>query len=263
MIVGAANRLEQMSVQVKNAILAMLGPEMLIKLLARQAEYTFTGNNVVEGAMMVKVLTSIVFIQTRATITIIRNKLRELPTLMKAEKSNFTNFNAKVDDMITSLLAMDEQCNDILSSLFGAYQAALDSTFRKFIKDEEVKWENGDMAVLTPDKLMQKAEACYKVLIEKKEWSKPTKEETDLMAMKAAIELDANQAEVEKPGKKKDAKAPCTPCENAGEWEWKNHPPTANESKEKTFKGKTYVHLQVSQKYAVGPERWTSGWMLS
>ena len=163
---------------------------------------------------------------------------------MKTKKSNITNFNAEVDDMITSLLAMDEQCNDILSSPFGAYQAASDSAFRKFIKDEEIKWENGKAAVLTPKELMQMAEAQYKVLIEMKEWSRPTKEETDLMAMKAAIELDANQAEVEKSGKKKDTKAARTPCENAGEWEWKNHAPSANEPKEKVFKGKTYVHCK-------------------
>ena len=245
-IVGAANRLEQMSVQVKNAIMATLGPDMLIKLLARKDEYTVdvAGVSIAEGTMMIKVLTSIVFIQTRATITVIRNKLRELPALMKAEKSNITKFNSEVDDMITSLLAMDQECNDILSNLFGAYQAASDATFRKYIKDEEVKWENGETLVLTADQLMQKADARYKVLIEKKEWSKPTKEETDLMAMKAAIELEAHQTEVKKPGKKKDSKPTRTPRENAGEWDWKNHAPTANESKEKVFKGKTYVHCK-------------------
>jgi hypothetical protein len=117
-IVGAANRLEQMSVQVKNAVMATLGPEMLIKLLARKDKYMITvgvAPAVVEGALMLKVLTSIVVIQTQSTITVIRNKMRELPALMKTEKSNITNFNAEVDDMITSLLAMDEQCNDILS----------------------------------------------------------------------------------------------------------------------------------------------------
>ena len=72
-IVGAANRLEQMSVQVKNAIMASLGPDMLIKLLARKDEYMIevAGVGIAEGAMMIKVLTSIVFIQTRATITVI------------------------------------------------------------------------------------------------------------------------------------------------------------------------------------------------
>ena len=115
-IVAAASRLEQMSVQVKNAIiLASLGPDMLIKLLARKEEYmvVVAGVNVAEGAMMIKVLTSIVFIQTRATITVIQNKLQELSLLMKAEKSNITKFNSEVDDMITSLLAMDQECNDI------------------------------------------------------------------------------------------------------------------------------------------------------
>ena len=192
---GAANHLEQMSVQVKNAIMASLGPDMLIKLLARKDEYTIevAGVSIAEGAMMIKVLTSIVFIQTRATITVIRNKLRELPLLMKAEKSNITRFNSEVDDMITSLLAMDQECNDILSSLFGAYQTASDASFCKYIKDEEVKWENGETLVLTVDQLMQKADARYKVLVEKKEWAKPSKEEADLMAMKATIELKGNE----------------------------------------------------------------------
>ena len=63
--------------------------------------------------------------------------------------------------------------------------------------------------------------------------------------MKATIELKANQSEVVKSGAKKEAsKAARVPRENAGEWEWKNHAPTANESKEKVFKGKTYVHCK-------------------
>jgi hypothetical protein len=110
-IVGATNRLEQMSVQVKNSIMVSLGPEMLIKLLARKDEYTIAvgaAPAVAEGALMLKVLTSIVFIPIQSTITVIRNKMRELPALMKTEKSNITSFNAEVDNMITSLLAMDE-----------------------------------------------------------------------------------------------------------------------------------------------------------
>jgi hypothetical protein len=56
------------------------------------------------------------------------------------------------------------------------------------------------------------------------------------MAMKAAIDLEANQSEIIKAGAKKEGKkAVCTPRENAGEWDWKNHAPTANEPKEKVF----------------------------
>jgi hypothetical protein len=65
------------------------------------------------------------------------------------------------------------------------------------------------------------------------------------MAMKAAIDLEANQSKIVKGGAKKDAsKAACTPRENAGKWEWKNHAPAGNESKEKVFKGKTSVHCK-------------------
>jgi hypothetical protein len=65
------------------------------------------------------------------------------------------------------------------------------------------------------------------------------------MAMKAAIDLEANQSKIVKAGAKKEAsKAARTPRENAGEWEWKNRAPAANKSKEKVFKGKTYVHCK-------------------
>ena len=62
------------------------------------------------------------------------------------------------------------------------------------------------------------------------------------MAMKAAIDLEAKQTEVEKPTKKKNGNK--APRENGGEWEWKNHAPAANEPKEKEFKGKTYIHCK-------------------
>ena len=123
----------------------------------------------------------------------------------------------------------------------------MDASFHKYIKDEEVKWENGKTLVLTANQLMQKADARYKVLVEKKEWVKPNKEEADLMAMKAAIDLEANQTELEKTQKKKNgAKASRSgnPRENNGKWDWKNHAPTANEPKEKEFKGKTYEHCK-------------------
>jgi hypothetical protein len=66
------------------------------------------------------------------------------------------------------------------------------------------------------------------------------------MAMKTAIELEANQMEVEKAAKKKDTKLSRggSPRENTGEWDWKNHAPTASEPKKKIFKGKTYVHCK-------------------
>jgi hypothetical protein len=126
--------------------------------------------------------------------------------------------------------------------LFEAYQLAGDSVFRQFIRELEVKWESGDIATLTPEELMQKAEGRFKVMVEKKVWAKPTKEEADLMAMVAA-RIEANPAEVvtKSPGSGKGKGAGKNPRENVGEWEWKNHTPAPGEPKEKTFKGRVYV----------------------
>jgi hypothetical protein len=153
--------------------------------------------------------------------------------------------------MITSLRAMDEEIGELLlAGLFNAYRGAADETFATYMRETEVKWEERVIPTLTAEELMQIADARYKVLVEKKEWPKPTKAEADLMALKASItELTTLKAEVvKKPSSGAAgtgaARAPRGkgPRVNDGEWAWKNVPWDGKGPKEKTFKGKVYVH---------------------
>jgi hypothetical protein len=238
---GTQTRPAQMSIQVKSSIMASLGPASMLQLLARHDDYTIGGEE--DGTTMVKVLISITVIETRATLSVLRAELRELPALLRKEKSNIITFNAAVDDKVTSLRAMDEECQDLLTSLFTAYQSASDHEFVKYIKDVEVRWENNEIAALTTDNLMQLAVGRYNVMKAKGTWMKPSKETSDLMALKASIiELEANQAEVKKPAASSGAstRTRAAARANTGEFEWKNVAPVAGE-KEKTFKGKVYV----------------------
>ena len=234
--IGNPNRAAQASVMCLNAITASVGPDLMMKLVNRQADYTLTPAQVMDGTCIVYTLISCVVIHTRATISVIRAQLQSLPALMKQHKSNITNFNADVDDKITSLRAVDEGCQDLLSFLFAAYQTASDKEFREYIHDREVKWENNEIANMTVEDLMATAEGRYKVMVEKGVWSKPSREEADLMALAASIK----QADKQKTGGGK-ADTPKADRANVGEWAWKNVAPVGNEPREKTFKNKVYV----------------------
>ena len=242
--IGIPNRAAQASVMCLNAITASVGPDLMMKLVNRQEDYTLTANRVMDGTCMVYTLISCVVIHTRATISVIRAQLQSLPALMKQHKSNITNFNADVDDKITSLRAVDEGCQDLLSFLFAAYQTASDKEFREYIHDREVKWENNEIANMTVEDLMATAEGRYKVMVEKGVWAKPSREEADLMALAASIK----QADANKTGggarqtlPERTVLGPAAARTNEGEWAWKNIAPVGNEPREKTFKNKVYV----------------------
>jgi hypothetical protein len=241
--IGNPNRAAQASVMCLNAITASVGPDLMMKLVNRQADYTLTPAHVMDGTCMVYTLISCVVIHTRATISVIRAQLQSLPALMKQHKSNITNFNADVDDKITSLRAVDEGCQDLLSFLFAAYQTASDKEFREYIHDREVKWENNEIANMTVEDLMATAEGRYKVMVEKGVWAKPSREEADLMALAASIkQADKNKAGgVKADTPKADRTGPAAARANVGEWAWKNVAPFGNEPREKTFKNKVYV----------------------
>jgi hypothetical protein len=243
--IGQPNRAAQASFMCGNAISASIGPDLTMKLVNRQDEYTLTPARVMDGTCMVYTLIACVVIHTRATISVIRAQLHALPALMKEHKSNITNFNLDVDDKITSLRAVDEGCQDLLSFLFAAYQTASDKEFREYIHDREVKWENNEIANMTVEQLMATAEGRYKVMVEKGVWAKPSREEADLMALSASI--TAQQAELDKKGTTGSTGGKSAPARtkatrlNEGEWAWKNIAPVGNEPREKSFKNKVYV----------------------
>jgi hypothetical protein len=125
--IGQQTRQAQSAVMVQNCIMASMGKEFTVKLVAKEDEYTVAGTT--DGFCMLKVLISLVVIETRATVAVICLRLQSLPALLKSLKSNITLFNLEVDDMITSLTALDEGCQDLLTKLFTAYQMASDKDF--------------------------------------------------------------------------------------------------------------------------------------
>jgi hypothetical protein len=95
-----------------------------------------------------------------------------------------------------------------------------------------------------PVHLMKQAEGRYKIIFEKGNWAKPSKEEADLLVLTATVAakqatLDKTDAS-SKPGDDAN-RSRHVPRQNNGEWAWKNVAPVGNQPREKTFKNKVYV----------------------
>ncbi len=233
----------QSSAQLATCLSGSIGESTLLKLLLRANEYTVNG--VEDGPCMLRTLISVASVETRATIGSVRTALKNLPSLMHEVDSDITEFNTRVGHCIDKLNANDHTCEDLLTHLFEGHQTATDETFVKHIRAKEDDWEDGTIVTLEAPALMRLAEEKFKTMKLKKLWNGTTKEEANIVAMKAEAqemtELVALRAEIAAlksgSGKKSDRKK-----RDVGEWAWKNVAPTGSQPKEKTFKGKVYIH---------------------
>ena len=78
---------------------------------------------------MLRVLISIVGIESVATVSVIHASLRTLPTKMDEPNSNIVKFNEFVREQKQELDARGETTDDLVSSLYHAYQGADDEAF--------------------------------------------------------------------------------------------------------------------------------------
>jgi hypothetical protein len=233
--VGTETRTYQASKQLATCIEASLTKSIHLKLMLRAADYTING--IEEGACMLKTLISVVSIETRATVSCVRTALKSLPSLMDDMNSDITLFNVAVGELIDKLNSMDETSDDLLNHLFEAYQTVADKKFVDYIAEKESKWEDNSIEDLLPATLMTMAEDKFKTLTQKKLWNKPSKEEENIVALKAEIvHLVALQATV------KTGKDPKAKKRKEAEWAWKLVAPTGTQPKEKSSKGKDYVY---------------------
>ena len=240
--INTDTREAQASAQLATCLSGSIVESPLLKLLLRANEYTVNG--VEDGPCMLRTLISVVSVETRATIGSVRMALKNLPSLMHEVESDITEFNTRVGQYIDKLNANDHTCEDLLTHLFEGYQTATDETFVKYIRMKEDDWEDGTTVTLETAALMRMAEEKYKTMKLKKTWNGTTKEDANIIAMKAEIhdmtELTALRAEVA--SLKNDSDKKFRKKRDTGEWSWKSVAPTGAQPKEKTFKGKVYVY---------------------
>jgi hypothetical protein len=169
--IGQPTRASQASAQLALCILASMGEDFLIKLLTRVNDYTVQGNE--DGPCMLKSVISIVTIESKSSLPLIKKILGNLGKLMKEVKSDITEFNLRVDESMNQLRAANDDYTELLDKLFAAYQKASDKEFVRYIADKQSRWEDNELEIL-PETLMALANDKYKTLIMRKTWNVAT-----------------------------------------------------------------------------------------
>lgn len=215
--------------------------------LARMAvhETTYTVNGIPSGIVFLKVLIAESDVDTHATASHIRMQLQELDQYMESVSSDIIKFNLHVKTLLKALSRRRQVTHDILTNLFKGYKAASDKPFVEYIERKQEEHEEG--IDLNHNTLMTMAVNKYKIRLRRQEWSKPSENETKLLALQSEIKLlkkrgartptkstnPSDDKEKDRRRKDKEASAP-RPA-------WMKVQPTAEEKgKSKTVGGKDY-----------------------
>jgi hypothetical protein len=235
-------------------LLSSLTLEFLKLITAESSDYHLPSivaaqGPVPAGPLLLKLIISQAHVDSRATVSHIRTSLTLLDAKMIELDSNVETFNQYVKAQIKNLLARGETSSDLLINLFKGYKVADDVEFLDFIRRKENSYEEGED--VNPNNLMADALVKYKArkLVDK--WSAPTKEQGQILALTAKVELlkAANKnPKAAAPNQKKPSKSG---KKDKNKWAWKNVMPKDDEPKTKEFEGRKY---HIDCKYH--PKQW-------
>jgi hypothetical protein len=188
------------------------------------------------GPLLLKLIISQAHVDSRATVSFIRTSLSQLDAKMIELDSEIEPFNFYVKAQIKSLSARGETSSDLLVNLFKGYKAANDVEFLDFIRRKENAYKEGED--VNTNNLMADALVKYKARKLVGKWSAPTKEQGQILALTAQVELLKSAKSPS--SKKTQGETPGKPKRKDNKWAWKDIFPKAGEPTTKEFEGKLY-----------------------
>ena len=250
-------RKSQHSYQMYECFMNSLTDTVRIKITPDADLYTINGTRC--GPLLYRYLMSKSAIDTRATLSHIRENLSNLDTYMTTISSNITSFNEYVKEQRLNLAAREGVTHDLMTNLWKAFSVASDHEFVQYIKRKKDLYDEG--AEITPDSLMRDAENKYKTLIQEEKWNSMSTEQTQIVALSAQVKkLSDNRVQLSNKSKRKgkgksDEKSPTKSNSGKGKgksgkkkgkgksndkWAWKRNPPKEGEKDEKLMNGTRY-----------------------
>jgi hypothetical protein len=197
-----------------------------------------TDGPVPSGPLLLKLIISQAHVDSRATVSFICTSLTQLDNKMTKLDSDVESFNFYVKAQIKSLSARGETSSDLLINLFKGYKAANDVEFLDFIRRKANAYEEGDD--INTNNLMADSLIKFKARKLIGKWSAPTKEQDQILALTAQVELpkSAKKATKKTPADSTTKKPKSAHKDN--KWAWKDTLPKAGEATTKEFEGKQY-----------------------
>ena len=154
-----------------------------LKIVTEGESYTVGGIKC--GPLLFKFLMTKAAIDSRASISYIRENLASLDTYMSKVQSNIIMFNKYVKEQRTNLRACGGKTEDLLTNLWKAYLLVSDKTFVRYIQNKKDAYDEGQD--IDKDSLMQLAENKYKTLVNEEKWNALTMEQKQIISLTAEL----------------------------------------------------------------------------
>jgi hypothetical protein len=184
------------------------------------------------GPLLLKLIISRAHVDTRATVSFLRTSLTVLDEKMVELDSDVVAFNSYVKAQVKALNQRNQTTSDLLINLIKGYKKAEDVEFQDLIRRMINDYEEGKD--VTINSLMDATDNKYRTRKLNKEWSAPTKEQEQIVALTAQVE------HLKKTPAKLDPKKPKKNKDKDTKWAWKDVLPKGNEPTTKLFEGKQY-----------------------
>ena len=167
-----------------------LEEKFLAEVTLYEQEYVVTptagGEPILNGPAFLKQIITQTYIDTRATVSHIRETLIDMHKMLKIKKEDITQFNLWVKNPVSLLAARGTEAHDLLTYLWKTYLQVKDKEFVRYIQDLKNQYED-NTTDLTSDQLMLYAENKYKSRVQAGTWAKPSKEQEDIVALTATV----------------------------------------------------------------------------
>jgi hypothetical protein len=230
-------------------IFASLETEFLKTITMEAWKYHVGQDQTPSASLLPKAIIMRAHVNTRVTVTFIREALSQLDVKMGGLDSNITKLNMYVKSQVISLEARGESTNGLLVNVFKGYQMAQDEDFAQFIKRKKDAYDEG--ANITVASLMDAAENKYKTRLLTGEWSAPTKEQEQILALTAQVDKLWIAATPKKDRQKNGQSNTPNPQKNTSKaklerekkWAWRKILPKEGEPVTKVVNGTSY-HLK-------------------
>ena len=188
-------RLSQDSEQIYQCLLKSVTVEAFNRLSNLSERYnvnvTINGaqEELTDGPLLLAVIVSLSYTNTRAMGTIYRDQLSKLNEKMQEiEGSNIQVFNAHAKQLRNLLAAGGGTCDDMQHYLIKAYKQTGDQEFTTYIRQKELAWKDGliNWDNLGTD-LMALAENYYRDAVNNKIWMQSSVDQTRIIALEAQL----------------------------------------------------------------------------
>ena len=182
-IIGQATRAAQDSAQLYNCLMNSLSKEATDTITIWKDDYFL--NDHPSGTLLLRVIICESYIDTNVSATAVREKLNSLDLYMATIDSDIAKFNSYVKQQLATLAARGETTQDLLTNLFKEYLACADPIFCRYMEKKQEAHDEG--TTIDPNHLMKWAKIKYGIIKEKGLWNAPTREEQQILAMKAEV----------------------------------------------------------------------------